>query len=1328
MEVVLIPCAPAANESELRAFETFRQRLESRPAQGKWVLLANLLFAVDQQRQPDEIDLLCIGPPGVSVIEIKHWTAAWVEANSAIVEHEANRLIAKTRKVATTVRRKFPQLPRVDAVFLLTEDLSKVKKLRGAQVRGVTFWHLSDWEEALSFRGRAALTRDEVERLARALEPRAKVALDGDIRKFAGYTNLELQTPKSERFHRIYKAQHPRRQDRVILHLYDLAACQDKRAEEWARREFEALLRLQQFSWAPRVLDSFQPAPGYEGEMFFFTVLDPSAPTLEERASDHQWDTEARIDFARAAFRAFRELHSESSGLLHRCLTPQTILVRHNNTPIFTCFHLARVPLEESIASGMELPSACAETAAPEVKKNGLAAATAASDVFSLCASLAVAFRGREGALASRALEVLGGGQADDPGMRGLPEEFENQLAALLGKAPPPKVPAARFWSEDQIVRFRERDYRIVCRLGSGGVGATFKVVEIDGSEELGTYVGKVAHSAETAEEALHAYRIVRPHLGGHKGLSAIFEVASEWRENEFVALLKWIEGTPLGEYLGVFPLVAEQQGETAEGLAIRWIRQAAEALSVLHRAGLLHGDVSPNNLIVADSDIVLTDYDFVGRIGEPRRHPGTLLYSAPSCNLPALPSDDFYALAAAFFHVVFEREPFSYQDGIHKERGLNWEGLPRDEYPVLAGFLDKATHPDRAKRIGSLQEAQTLLEERCGARLGDQAVEEPRAAEAAAVFPEPVTLRPQRVEWLRFLLQSYPGSRWGNRETRGLDSQFAAETYVETPLEQTLRRDVEEGPSRLIVLCGNAGDGKTALLQHLAARVGLGQRPSSERIFQAQLPNGRVVSVNLDGSAAWQGRSSDELLDEFLAPFQAGLPEDDRVHLLAVNDGRLLEWIEHSEDRQGPTPLTEALRARLQGDPAQNFAALRLIHLNSRSLVGNLALNDGRIDTSFLERLVDRLYGGERAGEIWAPCGECSAKFTCEVFRATRLFGPDGVPEGAGTDARAWARRRLFDALQAVHVRGKTHITMRELRAALVYIFFGIHFCDDYHSGSSDAATPYWNRAFAAEAPGRQGEVLQELVRFDPALEANPHIDRHLSFDSSNEGRLLESLRDLASARRRAYFEWTPDEFHRIGEGPEALGLANGRHLKLFISFPLEKDEKKKQDLRDRICRGVSQLEDLPLLALRRTGVVPLRVTPRTPTETIFWVEKPLDAFALEGSLQEEPGLDKFHRELFLVYRYRDGREERLRLGADLFHRLLELSEGYQLGDVSSDDTFAQLSIFVRRLRREDESCLYAWNPMEEAQIYKLGMQMERGSGAVRQLLVLEPVSGGGS
>ena len=168
-------------------------------------------------------------------------------------------------------------------------------------------------------------------------------------------------------------------------------------------------------------------------------------------------------------------------------------------------------------------------------------------------------------------------------------------------------------------------------------------------------------------------------------------------------------------------------------------------------------------------------------------------------------------------------------------------------------------------------------------------------------------------MEWLRGLLQSYPGSRWGNRETRGLDSDFAEQTYVETPLEAALLDDLRARRVRLVVLCGNAGDGKTALLQHLARQFGLERRASSERVLEGETDDGLRVRMNLDGSASWRGRSADDLLDEFLAPFRHGPPAEDIAHLLAINDGRLLEWIERVERHESETALTRALYETLQ-------------------------------------------------------------------------------------------------------------------------------------------------------------------------------------------------------------------------------------------------------------------------------------------------------------------------------------------------------------------------------------------------------------------------------
>ena len=596
----------------------------------------------------------------------------------------------------------------------------------------------------------------------------------------------------------------------------------------------------------------------------------------------------------------------------------------------------------------------------------------------------------------------------------------------------------------------------------------------------------------------------------------------------------------------------------------------------------------------------------------------------------------------------------------------------------------------------------------------------------------QPEELSEQRIEWLRSLLQSYPGSHWGNSETRGLDTEFAAQTYVETELEKTLVTDIAERRVRLVVLCGNAGDGKTALLQHLALRLGLGRHQSSKRILEGQSPNGPLVRMNLDGSAAWQGRSADSLLDEFLEPFQHGPPDEDIVHLLAINDGRLLEWLESVESRRGgcATPLTAELYDRLQQEVAAQESHIRFISLNQRSLVGGVTLAQDRIDTAFLDQLTDQMYGGDKAAAIWSPCQQCSAKDRCEVFRAAQYFGPGDLFTRAESSVRLRVRQRLFEALQAVHLRAETHITMRELRAALVYILFGLHFCDDYHAESNDIVLPYWDRAFLANSPARQGEVLNELARFDPALEAHPKIDRHLLSKSISDGPDTAPrypLLTLESARRRAFFEWMEQDIELITGDSTALDLARSRHLIMFRDLPLA-DDRRLAGICERLCKGISRLEDLPPQALDRPGVVPLRVTPRTPTETAFWVEKSLGAFRLKADLPPfVEGVERMHRQAHLLYHYRNGHiTEKLCLGAELFHLLLELADGYQLGDISTDDTFAHLSIFVQRLVREDERELLAWNPMNDEAIYTVTATFQTNDSGPQQRLIIAPVPAG--
>ena len=558
---------------------------------------------------------------------------------------------------------------------------------------------------------------------------------------------------------------------------------------------------------------------------------------------------------------------------------------------------------------------------------------------------------------------------------------------------------------------------------------------------------------------------------------------------------------------------------------------------------------------------------------------------------------------------MLFDRVPFLHRGTLDKTRGLNWNGLDRDEWGQVGEFLDRATHPDPALRFPSALAALNFLDS---------------GGTAPATQPEEVTLirEPARiltdneVPWLEQLLQSYPGSPKGNAETRGLDSLFARQTYVETKLDELLANDIREGRVSLVILCGNAGDGKTAFLQHLATNLGLEVGTSAQRLWDCTLESGLRVRANLDGSAAYQGRPAGELLDDFFAPFHDGSFPEKLVHLIAINDGPLLGWLDESDD----SPLTAQLYAALEGEGDESVDhRIRFIDLNARSLVGGYSQSGRGVTTDFIDKLLGKLLGGGEA--IWQPCHTCTAQARCHAWRSVRsLKDPELGPI---------VRGRLTRALLAVHQRGEMHITARSLRAALAYIFFGTDYCLDLHADPTYQPPYYYDRAFEPSSSHRQGELLTELQWLDPALESHPHVDRYLLREAAGENGLPHITSEpvqLRSLRRRAYFEWPEDKIREIGGAASALGLARGLHLDAFLRVGTGTEVDREATCSD-VCEGIARLEDLPEEAFRDRQWVPLKITPRTPTETAFWVNKPRARFSCGPSSCGRPlGRDTAH------------------------------------------------------------------------------------------------------
>ena len=712
MKVEAIACGPFVNESERTALGRIKSGLISIAGADEWILLTNLLFSSNKKRQSDEIDIVAIGPPGVRLIEVKHWNARWIRKVPRRLEKEADKLTTKAKRVGTELRKLLRRVGRVDGAILLTPPPGRVAGVTGKLVNGVGVYSLKEWKNAVGLSSSRVLTASDVRRLGRHLAPEeVRLAVENAL-SLPGIERLKNLPSADSPFHRVFSGVRSRSNEPVVIHLYDLSA-EERNAEVRARRECETLRLLGKAPWAPSLVDTYQPLRNYDGELYFFTMIDPSVPSIGERMDDPGWTVKERLHFSRSAIQALQDLHAglaRSEPLVHRNLTLSTIRVTGDNSPLLTGFHHARLPMHPTIAKTASEVRDWDESTAPEVKRAGdLGSAGQLSDTYSLCHCLARLFKGREDPASRKASVWLSCGLEEEPSNRAELRELEAEFASLLGESAEPPPPNADAWAKGQVIRFRGNVYRILERMGSGGIGIAFHVEKIgqpDG-EFLGDYIGKAVVREEIGKKVLRAYERAHPHL--RHPLATIFEVAHEWRANSFVALMNWIPGVPLDKYRSDFRVQAERNGNgSADDAALRWLRQSCEALALLHDHGLTHGDVSPSNLIVSKGDVIVTDYDCVSKVGEPTGSPGTMEYCAPTSKQPprASASDDVFALAASFYHVLFDERPFRRNGDLVKGLGLVWDRASRQEYPSVKAFLDRATHPDPDLRYGSATDA----------------------------------------------------------------------------------------------------------------------------------------------------------------------------------------------------------------------------------------------------------------------------------------------------------------------------------------------------------------------------------------------------------------------------------------------------------------------------------------------------------------------------------------------------------------------------------------------------------------------------------------------
>lgn len=340
---------------------------------------------------------------------------------------------------------------------------------------------------------------------------------------------------------------------------------------------------------------------------------------------------------------------------------------------------------------------------------------------------------------------------------------------------------------------------------------------------------------------------------------------------------------------------------------------------------------------------------------------------------------------------------------------------------------------------------------------------------------------------YLDQFLMFYSQSDSGNGLTRGLENELARRTYVPTKLDRELRDAILDCKYRLVILTGNAGDGKTAFIQKLeeaAEQAGTTvSRPDSlGSHFEL---NGRTFRTLYDGSVEVPGTTNEEMLANFFVDFQGDNPPTANTCLVvAMNEGKLIDFLSHTTQLGW---LSQKLLEHLQLDePLPDDMVL--VNLNLRSVVD---ASRGQTESLF-DQILDRYV----AEEFWTACDSCPARHRCPVkfnvdtfrIRSTSDLNEKEAEaiEAINASARI-ARSRLKSIFQILHFRKRIHVTVRDLRSVLAFTLFGKHTCQqiekEIQSGNSDFTDRYYyNAVFDANEKDR---ILALLRDFDVGLPA---------------------------------------------------------------------------------------------------------------------------------------------------------------------------------------------------------------------------------------------------
>jgi serine/threonine protein kinase len=273
-----------------------------------------------------------------------------------------------------------------------------------------------------------------------------------------------------------------------------------------------------------------------------------------------------------------------------------------------------------------------------------------------------------------------------------------------VSDSPGPGNPTERFVDD-------QHRYRLDSRLATGGMGEVWRATDT----ALGRPVAVKVLKSEYADDPLFRSRFETEarHAAAlhHPGVASVYDVGESsllGREDGSALprpflVMELVDGQPLSALLrGGRPLDPEAVSDL--------MAQAADAIGAAHRAGIVHRDVKPANLLVTpERQVKITDFgiarasDGLGLTGTGQVM-GTPQYLSPeqARGGTATPASDVYALGVVAFECLAGHRPFDADSPVATALAhLNEPvpDLPRSVPPELAAVVRRAMDKEPGQR-----------------------------------------------------------------------------------------------------------------------------------------------------------------------------------------------------------------------------------------------------------------------------------------------------------------------------------------------------------------------------------------------------------------------------------------------------------------------------------------------------------------------------------------------------------------------------------------------------------------------------------------------------